>query len=233
MLVMNGKRNLTEESIGKFCGGMSLHHEESEFFRNLVFFNQAKTHHEKNAYYQKLLQSKKFKKLKPIEKQHYEYYSTWYHPVVRELVAAHDFDGSSEWISARTNPSLTPMQVTKSIELLQSLGLIYKNSKNRWEQTNPIVSTGPELKSLIVHNYHKSILDLTLQVMDTLSVKEREVSTMTLGVKKDRIPELKAKIREFRQEILKMVSVDTEPEEVAQLNIQFFPLTKILENPKS
>ncbi|MBI4412615.1 MAG: TIGR02147 family protein, partial [Deltaproteobacteria bacterium] len=55
----------------------------------------------------------------------------------------------------------------------------------------------------------------------------RDASSMTLGVKRERLPQLRAKIREFRQEILKLVANDTEPEEVALLNIQLYPVTKV------
>ncbi len=226
MLVIKGQRNLTEQSLSKVIIGLNLNKQEQEFFRNLVFFNQAKTHNEKNNYYQRLLQSKKFNELKPIEKQHYDYYSTWYHPVIRELVCSAEFDGTPEWLSKRLFPSVTPTQCAKSIELLEGLGFIEKMDSKRWKQTSSIVSTGPELTSLVVHNYHKNILELSKAVMDKISTRHRDVSTLTLGVKRERIAQLKDKIREFRQEILQMVSVDTEPEEVVQLNMQFFPVTK-------
>lgn len=229
MLVMQGKRNLTEESLEKFVRGLGLNKQEQEFFRNLVFFNQAETHEDKNFYYQHLLQSKKFSRLKPIEKAQYQYYSAWYHPVIRELVVSTNFDGTPEWIAKRLSPAITPAQATRSIELLESLGFIQKAGSGRWKQASTIVSTGPELTSVVVHNYHKLLLDLSKDVMDQLSSKHREVSALTLGVKKERLGELRDKIREFRKEILKMVSGDTEPDEVVQLNIQFYPVTKIAE----
>lgn len=225
MLVMQGKRNLTEESLSKVLLGLSFNKQEQEFFRNLVFFNQAKTNHEKDSYYQKLLQSKKFSQLKPIEKQHYEYYAAWYHPVIRELVISKDFDGAPEWISKRLLMSITPAQAAKSIDLLEGLGFI-KKTKKGWEQASSIVTTGPELTSFVVHNYHKALLDLSKEVMDKLTLADRDVSSLTLGIAKKRLPQLRAKIREFRQEVLKMVSDDIVPEEVVQLNIQFFPVTK-------
>ena len=227
MLVMQGKRNLTEESLKKFVIGLKLNKQEAEFFRNLVFFNQAGTHEDKNFYYQRLLQSRKFSQLQPIERQQYEYYSAWYHPVVRELVVSKELDGSPEWIAQRLSPPVTPAHVAKSIELLEGLGFIRKNGDRRWHQSSALVSTGPELTSLVVHNYHKILLDLSKDVMDKLSMKHRDVSALTLGVKKERLPELREKIRAFRQEILKAVSDDNEPEEVVQLNIQFYPVTKI------
>lgn len=226
MLVMQGKRNLTEASLKKMMTGLKLNKQEQEFFRNLVFFNQAKTHDDKNFYYQKLLQSKKFRQIKPIEKKNYEYYSKWYHPVVRELVISKDFDGTPEWIAGRISPSITPVQAEKSIELLKSLGFIEKIGPQKWKQTSTIISTGPELKSIVVHNYHKTLLDLSKAVMDKLTMKDRDTSALTLGIKRERLSEIREKIREFRQDILKLASEDTEPEEVAQLNIQFFPVTK-------
>lgn len=229
MLVIQGKRNLTEESLKKFLVGMNLNKQEQEFFRNLVFCNQSETHEDKIFYYQRLVLSKKFSQLKPIERQQYEYYSTWYHPVVRELVVSRGFDGTAEWISKRLSPSVTPAQISKSIELLEALGFIQKTGQNGWRQSSTIISTGPEIESVVVHNYHKSLLDLSKEVMGRLSTKYCDVSALTLGVKKERLSELRAKVREFRQEVLKMVSDDIEPEEVIQLNVQLFPVTKIFE----
>ncbi|MDO8520020.1 MAG: TIGR02147 family protein, partial [Deltaproteobacteria bacterium] len=158
-LVMEGKRNLTEKSLAKFVTGLGLNRQEQEFFRNLVFFNQSQTHVEKDFYYQHLLRSKKFSEQKPIEKQQYEYYSTWYHPVIRELAVAASFDGTPEWLSNRIYPTVTPAQAEKSLSLLAGLGFIRKNKAGKWEQASVVVSTGAELASLVVHNYHKSLLE--------------------------------------------------------------------------
>ncbi len=223
--VMDGVRNLTFDSAAKFALGLKLNKQETEFFKKLVFYTQAKTHEEKNRRYQDLLRSRKYSQLKPIERDQYEYYATWYHPVVRELVASKDFDGTFAWIAGRLSPSITPAQAEKSVELLEKLGFIEQMENGHWKQASSIVSTGAELKSHVVHNYHKIVLDLAKRVIDELPVERRDVSTMTLGVNRGRITELKELIQNFRQEILKAVASDTEPEEVVQLNIQMFPLT--------
>lgn len=226
MLVMQGKRNLTESSLRKIIEGLKLNKQEQEFFRNLVFFNQAKTHEEKDFYYKKLLQSRKYRQIKPIAKERYSYYSEWYHPVIREMVISHDFDGTPEWLAEHIQPKITPARAARSIEILEKLGFIEKTKSGKWRQTSTLVSTGPEVHSMVVHNYHKRLLDLSKDVMDELPLTERDVSALTLGVKKERLPEILTKIREFRKEILKMVSGDSDPEEVLQLNIQFFPVAK-------
>lgn len=229
--VMDGVRNLTADSAAKFALGLRLNKQETEFFKKLVLYTQAKTHEEKNRRYQDLLRSRKYSQLKPIEREQYEYYATWYHPVVRELVVSKDCDGTSEWIAGRLSPAITPAQAEKSVELLEKLGFVERTEDGRWRQASSIVSTGAELKSHIVHNYHKLVLDLTKRVIDETPVERRDVSTMTLGVVRGRVPELKRLIQNFRQEVLKAVASDTEPEEVVQLNIQMFPLT-ILPSPR-
>ncbi|OGQ07377.1 MAG: hypothetical protein A3G32_05255 [Deltaproteobacteria bacterium RIFCSPLOWO2_12_FULL_40_28] len=226
-LVIQGKRNLTEDSIQKICRGLNLNKQEQDYFRNLVYFNQSTTNDDRVHYYEHMLQSRKLATQGDIEKKQYEYYTTWYHPVVRELVAHSKHGHDPEWIAKKISPSITSAQVIKSISLLAELGFIKKKKNGGWTQTETILSTGPELVSTIVHNYHKSLLHLTQTVLDQVSMKNRDISSLTLGVKKERIPQVMKMVRNFRQEVLKLVSQDTEPEEVVLLNLQFFPVTQM------
>ena len=225
-LVMDGSRNLTEESLAKFASGLRLSRPEAEFFRNLVFFTQAKSHDEKNLFYKRLLQSRQFSQLKSLEKSQYEYYSTWYHPVIRELIASPEFDGTSEWLASHIHPPILAEQAEQSLKLLETLGLIRKAGSQHWKQTSALVTTGPEVTSLILMNYHQSILGLAREVLPLIPGHRRDISAVTLGVSEDKLPELKKKIQTFRQEILKFVSLEEKPTSVALMAIQLFPLTQ-------
>lgn len=229
-LVMDGDRNLTAESLVKFMQGLGFNKQEREFFRNLVFYTQAKTQKDKQYYYQRILRSKKFVQLKPIDKDQFEYCSQWYHAVIRELINSHDFDGTAEWLASHIEPLITPAQASKSLEVLEKLGFIKKVSDHEWKQTSPLVSTGSEVTSLALFQYHLDMLDLTKDVLETVSADRRDISSMTLGVTHDHIPQLKQKIQEFRSEIMKLVSTDAHPDDVVQVNIQMFPLTKETES---
>lgn len=224
-LVMDGDRNLTEGSLEKFARGLKLNKQEQEFFRNLVFFNQAKTHQGKDTYYKKLLQSRKFNELKPMTKDQYKFYATWYHAVVRELVTSKDCGKSFEAIAKKIQPPLTSQQVQGSVELLESLGFIEK-TKTGFRQSSPIVTTGPEVGSLILMNYHKELLALASERLPKIPSEKRDISALTLGIAKEKLPEIKKRIQEFRKSILEFVSTETNPETVALLNIQFFPVTE-------
>ena len=70
---------------------MHLTKSEADFFENLVFFNQAKTIQEKNYCFDRLIEKQKLRNVKKIKQEQYEYFSAWYHCIIREAVAVADF----------------------------------------------------------------------------------------------------------------------------------------------
>lgn len=224
--VMEGERSLTEKSVVQVCVGLGLNKQETEFFKNLVAFNQAENNEEKNTYYRQLLQSQKYSKLKPMERDQYEYYSSWYHPVVRELIVSKRFDGQLESICKMIFPKISLKQVQKSVELLERLKFIKKIAEGQWEQSESLVTAGAQVSSVILYNYHSSILDLAKYQLFKGDYKKRDISALTLGVSKERLPQIKKRVQEFRREILQMVAEDTQPEEVVLLAMQLLPLTQ-------
>lgn len=225
-LVMDGDRNLSEKSIRKFSMALNHTKQEAEFFFNLVLFNQSSDHDDKNTYYKKLIQSQKLSNLKPIELNQYEYYSTWYHSVVRELIVNPEFNGKPEILSERITPKISTVQIQKSIELLQNLGFIRQNANGQWQQTDSIITTGSESRSVILMNYHKNVLGLVKDELDKIPPESRDISALTLGVDESTIDLIKEKIQDFRKEILQLVSNQHSSRHVALLTLQFLPVTK-------
>lgn len=231
--VVDGERNLTENSIVKFAKGLELNKTETDFFRNLVNFCQAKSHEEKDYYYQKIIQSKNYNDIKPMEKEQYEFCSEWYHPIVRELVVSEAYNGLPEKISERITPKLTVKQIESSIELLEKIGLIKRDENGKWIPSNTVITTGSECESLIVMNYHKNLLSMTQERLDVIPADQRYVNSLVLGIDKEVIPILRKKIKEFSQEILKLVSNQENPTEVLLLTNQLIPYTQTWKEKKS
>lgn len=223
--VIDGDRNLTNESLKQVAKGLGLTKQETEFFEKLVRFNQSDNHQEKNLYYEQIIKTQKFTKLKPFEKDQYDFCSAWYHPIVRELVTCQDFDGTPEWLAKTLRPSIPPPLAKKSLELLERLNFIRKTKNGKWEQTESVVTTGPEATAVVTLNYHRNVLDLVKHQMTRIGPKERDVSVLNLGVKKGTLTLIKKRVQEFRQEILKMVADDTEPDNVILLAMQLLPVS--------
>src|SRR5262245_1861459 len=154
MLVIQGKRNLSEEASLKTAKALKLNKQETEFFHNLVLFNQAATHAERDHYYRQLLRSRKYQSLQPIQAHQYEYCSAWYHSAIRELAACKDFNGTPDWIAGRIFPRISRGEVEHSLKLLEKLGFLRKTKEGGWEQSHALLSTGAEVASVAVFNYH-------------------------------------------------------------------------------
>jgi uncharacterized protein (TIGR02147 family) len=225
-LVMEGQRNLTNTSIAGIAKGFKLKKPERDFFENLVFMNQATDHSERDHYYRKMIAAKSHGKVKSIETARYEYFSRWYLPVIRELVIFGDRKMTAEQIAEKLYPAVRVKDVETALRRLESLGLIFKDEKGQWQQADSLLSTGPEVQSLLITNFHKEMIRLAEESITRHEAKTRDITALTISMKKNRMAELKQKIADFRKDILKEFATDEDSDQVMQINIQAFPLTK-------
>lgn len=225
-LVMEGQRNLTNTSVAGIAKGFKLKKPERDFFENLVFMNQATEHAEQDHYYRKMIAAKSHGKIKTIETARYEYFSKWYLPVIRELVVFGDRKMTAEQISEKLYPAVRTKDVETALRRLEALGLILKDDQGQWQQTDSLLSTGPEVKSLLITNFHMEMIRLAEESITRHPAKTRDITALTISMKKNRMAELKQKIADFRKDILKEFATDESSDQVVQINIQAFPLTK-------
>lgn len=225
-LVIDGQRNLSSTSILKIARGFGLNDNQRDFFENLVLMNQAQEHNERNHYYQKMISARGYKKIHKIAKDSYAYFSKWYYPVIREILGFGIKDISPEQIASLLRPSITANEAQAAMNLLVRLKLIRKNKEDIWEPAHPDISTGPEVKSLVVTNFHREMLKLATASIDNIPALERDISALTLSINRERFPELKSRIIAFRKELLEMTGQEQKPDQVVQVNIQLFPMSK-------
>jgi uncharacterized protein (TIGR02147 family) len=225
-LVVTGQRNLTNSSIAKVAKGFALKRKEREFFEYLVFMNQATVHDEKNHYYRKMISIVGYKSIATIEKDQYEYFSKWYYPAIRELLTLGKDVATPKMIAAKLNPKITPKQAESALQLLKKLKLIKQTPSGGWEQVHEDISTGPEIKSMAAANFHKEMLQLSVASIDRFPASQRDISGLTLSIRRENIKEMKTRLASFRKELMELASIEDKPDTVVQINIQLFPLMK-------
>ncbi len=225
-LVIEGKRNLSADSIEKFIRALKLNKKEADHFRILVHLNQAKTIDEKKFHADQLMRTRSFRHIHPLKQNQYDYYSQWYNIPIRELIAHPEFSEDPAWIAKNLNPPISPQQAKKALELLLELDLIKRDESGRLVQTDTFVSTGDEVTSTSVANYHHEMIKKGSEAIDRFPAKERDISSVTMAVSEQGFKEIKSIVQRFRKEILAVANQEQNPEEVCQVNIQLFPLTR-------
>tara|TARA_B110000483_G_scaffold237626_1_gene312736 strand:- start:3901 stop:4722 length:822 start_codon:yes stop_codon:yes gene_type:complete len=224
-LIIEGKRNLTKITIVKTCKAFELNGTQAEYFENLVFFNQAKTVEEKNHFFERLILAQKKSKQEPLSRDRFQYFSEWYHPVVRELAVMPDLQGNAQKISQRIHPKIPLAKVEASIQLLLELNFLAKKGKS-YIQTQPTLSTGAGIFSHELINYQIKNLKLAQQAFDIVKANERLHSSTTLGVSKKTFDLMVKKSRKFREQLQEIAEQDTHADNVYLLQMSLFPLSQ-------
>lgn len=227
-LVMDGKRNLTEKSIGQVSHAFELSESEKKFFFSLVFFNQAKSFQEKENHYSELKKNRQNLKSKRIEHSQFEYFDQWYVTAIRELIEIENFQENPKWISEKLQKKVTPTQVQKSLDLLEKLKLIERDKNGKLKTSQTTLSTGDEVSSVAIYRYHQAMINKAKESLNETDPMNRDISSLTFALSYPLFKKIKSKIQEFRREILELASQNQNAEVVYQLNIQLFNLSEIL-----
>lgn len=223
-LVIDGRRNLTAQSTEKFSKALDLTTQQAAFFRHLVTFAQATTAAEKNVSYEHISQYRQHRAVRRLERGMFEYLSHWYFPAIRELVGCVGFREDAKQIARSLRPRISVTQVRKALRVLLNLGLLVRNEQGELSLGDPLLSTGPEVRSLAVGNFHRQMMDRASQATETVPPEKREISGVTIALSEDSFARIKARIQALRAEFLELSAQETAPTQVVQINFQAFPL---------
>jgi uncharacterized protein (TIGR02147 family) len=225
-LVIEGKRNLGKESVIAFSTALDLDKEETIFFADLVAFSQSTTQEEKNRFFSRIAASRNFRKAGRIDGELFEYLSQWHIPAIRELTATSEFREDPKWIAAQLRPAITAREAAHALKVLLRLGLIRRLPDGRIERGDPSWTTGHEVQSFAVVNYHQEMLTRAIEAMTSVPQAERDVSSLTVCIKASTVSEIKRRMHAFNEELLALCDADQEPEIVFQIGLQCFPLSR-------
>jgi len=223
-MILDGKRNLTLRSTRQLAQGLSLNKSEAMFLEVLVLFNQAKSEKEREGYYKNLLTFKKFLKIQKTGAEQYDYYSNWYNVIIREAVAGKW--GKKPLTELASALGISERQLEESLKLLEGLSLI-ERSKNGFNTNSFSLETPREIQSMVVRSFHRQMIHKALDALDHLPQESRDISSLTISVKHEKLAEIKKRVAQFRRELNAEYSGDANADQVFQLNFQVFPLLNI------
>jgi uncharacterized protein (TIGR02147 family) len=220
--VINGNRNLSEESILNLQNVLKLGDKAFSYFSLLVAFNQAKALKQKNLYFEQLMQYNRRSTGKLVMQQQYQFYSKWYHNTIRELLTIIDFKGDYAFLCKMIKPQLSVRQVKASIELMLKLGLVSKQN-GRYVPSEKAITTGDEVRSLAVQNFHVQNQIIAAESIDTTPAQERDISCIVGALSQKGFETIKQEIQQFRKKLIEIIDKEAGAERVYHISIHLFP----------
>ena len=230
--VLHSQVHLGINNILSFAELLGLKDKELAYFEELVHFGRAKNEKEIEQRYERL-NSIKGIRMRTVADNEAEFYQNWYNMAIRSLISIYPFNGKNfRKLGSLLTPAITASQARQSIKLLEKLNLIKKGSDGIYILTEQFVSTGEKWMSPIIRKYQIKNIELAVESLQKHDKSLRDISTVTMTFAYKYMPELRERVRKFRQELLKMSNDLSDEDSVIQLNIQVFPSAILPEGEK-
>jgi len=230
-LIIDGDRNLTlphARRVAKFC---ELDTKETQYFLSLVKWNQAEKEEGENSRWAEVLKQRSIATRLELSTAQLAILSDLKTIALFELLQIEKEEPSLDRLAKRLGSGTTIADVAHGIELLQKAKLIQKTAKG-FRLLNRTLKSNDDVPSQSVRSFHRQAMTAADDALGRIDFSEREFISTTLAIPKSALPALKETIRAFRDEILAVSEQAENPEEVFQLNIQFFPLTQTRKDPQ-
>ena len=225
-LVCDGKTRLREEGAKKTASAMGLLGFEYDYFVLMVRYESAKTNREKKKCIEEMRALSDAHHVKILGSDLYTFYETWKHSVVRELAVAMPGAKPHE-IAKVCRPAISAADVSASLSFLMKSGLLTRDIKGNYHQTNRSLTTGRlNVVAVAVHSLLRQMGEFALDALDKLPISERHFSGITMGVTAESYAKVVEELALCRKRIVAIVSKDKKLERVCRLNMQLFPLTE-------
>ncbi|KYG62471.1 hypothetical protein AZI86_16700 [Bdellovibrio bacteriovorus] len=216
-LVIQGKRNMTEETGQKVAKALKLSKEEGLHLEALIRLDNATSGEEKIKAQKNIHASLKKMLSRYVEKDAQDILGKWYHLLVREMVNLKDFEASGEYISERLQGIITAEEAEKSFTFLLKAGYL-ELKKGKYIQADPILDTGIDIfNHSFMQDYHGQTLKAWSQNIEKLGYEHQELGVLNIPINKTKLPELQEKIRQFQDEIIGWCQGHTDCDDLVQL----------------
>jgi len=226
--VINGNKDLSKGAVFAVARAMGLSKRQTQYFEALVHFNQAKTVDEREHYFAQLQSLGRAHCATRLRESQFAYFSKWYYPVVRELVAMTDFRADFVALARAVSPAITPKQARRAVEVLVELGLLAKTKGGGYSPVDKSVTTGDEVVSLAVQKFQRENLALASESIDRHGRDTRDISTLTVSITAKGFERIREEMRAFRKRLVAIAESDEPADRVYQINFQLFPLSRPL-----
>ena len=231
LLVIQGKRNLSKDSIKKISKALGVVGVKREYLECLVTLQVAKDESERANILEELWKIRAKAMGEQFSGKKLQFFSDWIHVAVLEILRLKEDISTEEQLLKRIRHKVRLDRVKKSVVLLKELGMIEKEHDTGFlKVTTQSISTGSEVRGLVFLLYHRQVIELALTSLTQDLAAKRDISAITIPINVSQLAEVKELTKNFRRQLAKLSEAADSAEEVYQVNIQVFPLTQKGEN---
>jgi uncharacterized protein (TIGR02147 family) len=223
--LINGKRNLSDQSCGSLCAAIGFTEKETDFFSLLVQYNQSFATSERDVLFGKLNALRRNTTFYRLNKKHFSYLDQWFHPALRELVVLSDWENDFAKLGNMLVPPITSSQARRGVRVLESLGLINKDSNGSWSQSSNAVLI-KDFPPHLVKKARNTYIRMALDASENLNATSRNISCATVALSKESYKKVSDMLDAVHDYVVSLSTQKDTAEKVYQFNFQLFPASE-------
>lgn len=225
--VIEGRRNVSDDSVEKFVSAIGLVDDAALYFRELVRYNREADPDKRSQFFRKLLLLQARREFSPVRENQARYYSDWLNVIVREVAPLPQFQGDPQRMGEALRPRVPAADVAEALDTLQRIEMLEKTRSGTYKAITPRLVPG-DVDPAMVRNIKRQMLLHALDRLDALPESDTHISSVTLTVSQARLARLQESIRQFRLDLLADTASDDGPlEQVVQVNFQVLPFLRV------
>lgn len=237
-MIIEGKRNLSEDMIFKFARAMGFNKEQAEEFKLLVLYCQAEDSADRNLLLKKLSEHRISSQIKngELDKKTFDKIPNWVAWVIYAMVDQEGVQFDIFTLKKLLRGKATEDEIEAALSGLLSSGELVKDDVGQLKKAHTLIESPEEVPVALVRKLQAQLMYLGLESLYQDAPTEREFGTQTLCLTKKEFEEVKFKLRQMRKSIYKDASIarmKEKGERVYQLNIQLFPVTDANDSVKN
>jgi uncharacterized protein (TIGR02147 family) len=203
--IINGSRKV---------GPKISRHIEDKFFIPEGTFNSSKSDHSESFQLE--------------EHAHFNIISQWEHFAVLNALSCPNFISTHHFIMHLL--SISKDRASTIVEELLRVGLMKKDESGNWVRSHGHCRTTHDVSSLALRFGNREFLDLAKEKLESVPLEKRDYTSVVLPVDADLLPFIKDVLAKFRDDLeILLDRIPQKKNQVYQLNLQLFPLTKKIE----
>jgi len=240
-LIIEGRRNLSDEMIAKFAKALRLNRDDTEEFRALVHYGQAHQPIERNQALKSLadLRAKRALASGVITSRSWDKVPDWIGWVLYAMTeqSGVQFDPDALQKLFRAKASADEIRVALG-KLIDSGELIRERTDSESDSGNSqlgkivkardLIESPQDLPVALIRKLQAELIYLGIESLFRDSPKEREFGAMTLALTEEEFQQVRFELRQMRKRLQTDILVkrkSTKGDRVYQLNVQLFPVT--------
>jgi uncharacterized protein (TIGR02147 family) len=225
-LVIQGKRNLSEQTGAAIARAFDFDVTEEEYFLALIRRENAINSSERDEASRTLQRAKAALRSRSITFAQKEILSTWYHSVVREMVQFEDFRPEGTWIANQLRNLITPEQAETSLLLLLEGGFVTRDEQGVYKTNEPTLIVKRNIDPELTRKFHMQNLNTWTHVLPDAGPEESHCTLVNFAIPSDKMQDIFTQIRSFVKEIIGSHLHHEAPDRVVQFGVYLVPITQ-------